>query len=176
MKRSGLALKVLLMVAVVASLTTCATIISGGEQRVNISSAPSEAAIKITDSSGMVVFNSQTPTVAVLKRGQGWFQGASYRVSISKQGYKTQDIIIQSSLNGGWYIVGNFFLGGLIGWLIVDPLTGAMWTLSPENLDTQLSTTTSSLPQGGDISIALLKDIPAALLPQLQPVFVPESE
>ena len=32
----------------------------------------------------------------------------------------------------GWYIGGNILVGGLIGWFIVDPLTGAMYTLPKE--------------------------------------------
>ncbi|MDY5520178.1 hypothetical protein, partial [Campylobacter lanienae] len=28
---------------------------------------------------------------------------------------------------------GNFIFGGLLGWLIVDPATGAMWNLKPEH-------------------------------------------
>lgn len=33
----------------------------------------------------------------------------------------------------GWYI-GNLLFGGIIGLLIVDPATGAMWTLIPRKL------------------------------------------
>ena len=38
-----------------------------------------------------------------------------------------------SSRINGWY-VGNIVFGGFIGWLIVDPLTGAMWTLDTEHV------------------------------------------
>jgi len=40
---------------------------------------------------------------------------------------------------GGWYIAGNILVGGLIGWFIVDPITGAMWNLEPENVEMALT-------------------------------------
>ena len=39
----------------------------------------------------------------------------------------------------GWYLAGNFIFGGLLGWLIVDPATGAMWNLKPHH--TSIATT-----------------------------------
>jgi len=159
-------------VAFLAAGTGCATIISGGEQKINFRSDPSEASIKVLDNSGSVVFNSQTPAVAILKKGQGYFQSASYRVIVEKQGYKKQEILLQSSLNGGWYLLGNFFLGGLIGWLIVDPLTGAMWTLAPESVNAQLAKDVSFLQQREGLMIVLLQDVPMKVLPLLDPVAV----
>lgn len=37
----------------------------------------------------------------------------------------------------GWYF-GNILFGGLIGFLIVDPATGAMYTLKPDTLNVHL--------------------------------------
>jgi hypothetical protein len=37
----------------------------------------------------------------------------------------------------GWY-VGNVIFGGLVGFLIVDPLTGAMWVLEPKDVKESL--------------------------------------
>jgi len=34
-----------------------------------------------------------------------------------------------------WYLAGNIVFGGIAGWLIVDPLTGAMWRLSPKEVN-----------------------------------------
>ncbi|WP_342358093.1 hypothetical protein [Arsenophonus nasoniae] len=36
-------------------------------------------------------------------------------------------------------IAGNLFFGGLIGWLIVDPFNGGIYTLRPEKIDATLS-------------------------------------
>ena len=48
-------------------------------------------------------------------------------VEVSKEGFEKKTIQIESKTNG-WYI-GNLLFGSLIGFLIIDPLTGAMWTL-----------------------------------------------
>ena len=44
--------------------------------------------------------------------------------------------ILESEVDS-WYF-GNILFGGLIGMLIIDPATGAMWKL-PENVSTDLS-------------------------------------
>ena len=41
-----------------------------------------------------------------------------------------RDLSMSARLNA-WYW-GNILFGGLIGWLIVDPATGAMWKLKDE--------------------------------------------
>ncbi len=150
----------------------CATIVSGGDQKVDFQSDPSEASIKVYDSAGMVVASSQTPTSLLLKKGAGFFQGASYRVVVEKPGYKRTEVLLQSGLNAGWYIAGNLFIGGLIGWLIVDPMTGAMWTLSPERVSTELSSEVSSLNGGEGLRIVLLADVPREVRPLMEPVAV----
>jgi hypothetical protein len=157
----------------IVAFAGCATIITGGEQKVNIGSDPSEASIKITDSSGMTVFSSQTPAIAVLKKGDGYFKGASYKVRIEKQGYKPQEVTLNSSLNAGWYLVGNIILGGLIGWLIVDPLTGGMWTLSPDKVNANLASGAAFLKQRDGLMIVLLEDLPSSLVPSLEKVSLP---
>jgi len=151
-------------------LSGCATIVSGGQQSISISSDPSEAAVKIIDSNGAVVFDSRTPTTATLKKGQGFFKGASYRLVVEKSGYKSQEILLQSDMNVGWYVVGNFFFGGLIGWLIIDPSSGAMWTLSPESVNAKLGQETSFIHQKDGLTIVLRKDVPAGMVPLLRPL------
>lgn len=37
---------------------------------------------------------------------------------------------LTGQVNKGSYVVGNLFSWYILGWVIVDPLTGAMWTLS----------------------------------------------
>lgn len=151
-------------------ISGCASIISSGGQRIDIRSDPSEAVIKITDTSGRVVFDSHTPASPTLNRGDGYFKGATYKITVSKEGYKTQEIPLASQLNGGWYILGNLIFGGLIGWLIVDPLTGGMWSLSPDKVSAQMSKEASFLEQKDGLMIVLLSDIPADVVPQLKPV------
>jgi hypothetical protein len=49
---------------------------------------------------------------------------------------------VDSRING-WY-VGNIVFGGIIGSLIVDPLTGAMWALESEQVNGSLAETVAS--------------------------------
>ena len=140
-----------------ALLSGCASIMSGSNQSIRITSSPDEAKVVIFDQNNMKVWESSTPTSVSLKRGAGYFSGASYRVEITKSGYKKQTIQLSSSLNGGWYLAGNFLLGGFIGWLIVDPISGAMWTLNMDNINTDLAKEVSLNPKDGSICV-LLKD------------------
>ena len=51
----------------------------------------------------------------------------------------------------GWYAGGNLFFGGLIGYLIVDPMTGAMWTLKDLHVNLESGLPVSSL-SGGSVA------------------------
>jgi uncharacterized protein YceK len=163
-----------LLVAVVVGFSGCATIIHGTNQDVRISSDPTGADVVIYNSHNTVVYNSSTPAVAKLKRGEGFFGGATYRVEITKPGYQTQTVHISSSLASGSYLVGNFLFGGFLGWLIVDPLTGGMWVLKPKSIDSSLR---QSLSLKDDVSadgiyIVLKEQIPENVFSTLELVKV----
>ena len=84
-------------------------------------------------------------------------------MQILKAGYSNHTVTVDTRLNG-WYIGGNLIFGGLIGWLIVDPATGAMWTLNTR----EINLTLEALKQGSIIEpnkagIVLLQDVPKSL-------------
>lgn len=135
---------------IIAAFTGCASIVSGSTQKVSIESQPEKADVRIFNNANVEIWNSKTPTTVKLKRGYGFFEGADYRVEIAKEGYETKTLMISSSINGGWYIAGNFFVGGFLGWLIIDPASGAMWKLEPESINVTLeeSLTKESSPSG----------------------------
>ena len=54
---------------------------------------------------------------------------------------------LDSSLSG-WYF-GNIIFGGLIGMLIVDPVTGAMYNLTPAKIEQPLSATEAQVIRAG---------------------------
>ena len=147
----------------------CATILNGGSEDIPISSAPSEASVKILDKNNQLFWSGVTPATVSMKRGAGFFQGASYQIEISKKGYATQTVTISSDLNGGWYILGNMVFGGLIGWLIVDPLSGAMWTLSPDRVNANLQEQASWLGKKHGLVIVLREQISKNLFQELKP-------
>ncbi len=83
-------------------------------------------------------------------------------VDISKQGFETKTVEITSPLNG-WY-VGNIIFGGLLGILIVDPLTGAMWTLSPKEIDVTIANKIAEVPtEQKGLSVVDIKNVPKHL-------------
>ena len=131
--------KIIVLIALIGlSMSGCATIVGEKTQLVPISSTPSEAEILITDETGYDIFKGITPTTVTLPKSDGsYFGKKNYAVKISKPGYATQTIPVTASANG-WYLGGNFLFGGLIGWFIVDPLNGGMYTLSPEAVLTNL--------------------------------------
>lgn len=159
MKRSGLICGLVALAAVIGG-SGCASIVNGTRQSVSIFASPAGSRVTIYDSSGSVVTAQATPCTLKLKRGSGFFSSGEYRVQIEHEGYTPAIVTISGSL-GGWYIVGNFFIGGLIGWLIVDPLTGAMWTLSPTTVNANLAKQASVPPRGdATLYVTLRKQAP----------------
>ena len=107
----------------------CATIVSKSQYPVMITSNPSDVEFTVSDVSGRTVVTGRTPTTVTLKAGAGFFKGQHYTVIFEKDGFARSTAPVRRGVDG-WYIGGNILVGGVIGWLIVDPMTGAMWTLS----------------------------------------------
>jgi hypothetical protein len=55
----------------------------------------------------------------------------------------------------GWYF-GNLLFGGVIGMLIVDPLTGAMYNLTPEKIEQSMSASQAQLIHNGQGLLIIL--------------------
>jgi len=164
------------IVCILALATTllggCATIMGDKTQLMPISSTPSEASVLITDERGVQLFKGLTPTSVALQKSDGSYWGKkNFTVKISKKGYETQVIPVTAKANG-WYIGGNLLFGGLIGWFIVDPYNGAMYTLTPEQISSTLSEKVAhnNSADDGSISIVLLQDVPASLLHKMKRV------
>lgn len=105
-------------------LSSCATIVSGSKQLVKFSSNPSSATIFIDE-----VEIGKTPFEIKLERKR------EHHVMIKLDGYKTYETNLTKKFNA-WYI-GNIAFGGLIG-VIIDPITGAMYKLSPSEVNAEM--------------------------------------
>lgn len=128
-----------LAIATCAFLSSgCASIVSPSHYNVPFDSNPQGAKLTIKDRAGRLFFDGTTPTTVALKPGAGYFRAANYSISLSKPGYKTEVSRISATINPA-YIVGNFFFGGTLGWLIVDPASGAMWRLSTKTVSKTLT-------------------------------------
>ncbi|SNB47243.1 tetratricopeptide repeat protein [Geobacter sp. DSM 9736] len=135
---SGLSwIKGIALLSSIIYLCSCASIVSGGPKTLPIMSQPDEANFEIIDiRTGNTILKARTPYTATLERSAGFFQNAKYKIKLVKDGYLPQEHQIDSSING-WYF-GNIIFGGLIGILIVDPATGAMWKIYDDNINVKL--------------------------------------
>jgi len=147
--------------------SSCASIVSKGSYPISINSAPSEAKIVIKDKKGIEIFSGQTPATIKLRAGSGFFGKARYQVTFSKSGYDTKTVPVEFKLDG-WYF-GNILLGGLIGMLIVDPATGAMYKLDTEFLNETLIQSTASIQNEG-LKVYELNEIPVEWKSHLEQV------
>jgi len=142
-------------------VASCASIVSKTAYPVAITSQPDQADISIADETGKAIFTGKTPTTVTLNTRAGYFRGKDYTVTFTKPGYTTHTAQVRRGVSG-WYIAGNLFFGGLVGWLIVDPLTGAMWTLDG-GATAMLSPQTSMEQSAATVQVVLLNDVPDSL-------------
>jgi len=124
---------------------SCATIISGSRQGVRIFSEPSAATVYINE-----IQVGKTPIIRSLKRNQ------EYRVAIELEGFQRYETRLSREFNN-WYL-GNLILGGLIG-LIIDPITGAIYKLTPEELNAKLDKGTAFSTKGKNIYLTVSLEI-----------------
>ncbi|NQT63776.1 MAG: PEGA domain-containing protein [Candidatus Marinimicrobia bacterium] len=107
-------------------ISSCAYLVGGGDkQDVMVNSSPEGASIVITTTGGVEMFSGTTPASVTLKRKY------KYNVAVNLDGYKENTVMIDQTLN--MMVLGNILCGGIPGG-VVDALTGAMWTLEPEQI------------------------------------------
>lgn len=107
---------------IVMGLSGCATITRGTQQKFQVISEPSEAAVEMSNG-----LRCTTPCKLKIRRK------SDFVVKIIKPGYETAEVAVQGKVKGGGAaggLVGNALLGGLIG-LGVDASSGAMLNLTP---------------------------------------------
>ena len=139
--------KVLPLVSVLF-LQSCATIISGSRQTIQFNSNPANATVFINE-----IEAGKTPFQKRLKRNE------EYKVSIELEGYETYETKLTKKFNE-WYI-GNIIFGGLVG-LVVDPITGAIYKLSPKEVNSRMTEDNSDIvfkDNGQDIHISVSLNI-----------------
>lgn len=152
------------------ALTGCASIINGKTQDVTLKSVPDGAAITIVNRQGTTVHSGTTPATVNLKRGYGYFKPEIYTVRFQKEGYALKELTLTGQV-GGWYF-GNLIIGGLVvGMLIVDPLTGGMYTLSPDKVDEALEAVGSKTSRAdGSLTVVMAEDVPVEIMKQARRV------
>jgi len=149
-------LSLLWIMNIIILIPGCASIFGSTHGTISIRSEPSAAEIIVRDNYGKEVFQGTTPADISLPKKVGFFYGADYLVTISKNGCEPRSITVTRSISG-WYW-GNIILGGLIGMLVIDPATGAMWTLQKDLPIVRLPCTAGEINQmhGGQVHLLII--------------------
>lgn len=123
-------LKYLVILFVIAlSGTSCASIFTRSVYPVDFNSDPQGAEVTVENRDGRVVFEGRTPATVMLESSAGYMRPERYRITYLQPGGEPVTTWIDARIEG-WYFA-NLLLGGWVGMLLVDPLTGAMWRIPP---------------------------------------------
>lgn len=150
----------------------CASIVSHTRWPLAVSSVPVGATISISSRDGKEVYSGTTPAAVVLRSGASFFKRETYTLKFTKPGFDTKTTTLTPSVNG-WYF-GNLVFGGLIGMLIIDPATGAMYRIDEKEVQVALTQTTGMItwpeadPNG--LRVMSIEEVPAALRSSLVPL------
>jgi len=104
-----------------SGLSGCATVLSGTEQKVTVTTTPSGATVKVDGSSRLT-----TPVDLKLARRD------DHTLLISMPGYHTERVSIRKEFNPAF--LGNILLGGVVGG-VADYASGAAASLKPDKVD-----------------------------------------
>lgn len=156
---------VFIIMTSVVLLSGCASIVTKTSYPVRISSTPSNAKISVTDKNGIEVFSGHTPAIVSLSASSGFFSKATYMVEFTKANGQTESAQIVSTLDG-WYF-GNILIGGIIGMLIIDPATGAMWKIDTTNIHRDLDDNVTASKKEEGLMIMAISDVPDHLKEKL---------
>jgi hypothetical protein len=124
----------LLMFLSCSLFSGCAFFIKGVvPEPVQITSVPAGATCEVYNMrTNEKISTVTTPATVQLKKRGGYFKSLSYRIACNLDKQQPQEALVEGTVSG-WYWA-NILFGGLIGMLIVDPATGAMWTYEPETV------------------------------------------
>ena len=160
-------IEVIPIILAVIVLSACSSIVSKSEYSVAINSTPDGATFVVTNRSGQKVHSGITPASVTLKSSAGYFKGETFTIILDKEGYSPKVFTLNSSLDG-WYW-GNILFGGLVGMLIVDPVTGAMYNL-PDRVDISIDQSQAFKGGNRDITLATIDSLSSEQLSRLIPI------
>lgn len=129
---------------------SCATIFTRSSYPIVFNSNPQGAQLTIKNREGITIYSGETPANVKLKAAAGYMSREEYQVELKKEGYEPKVWTISANLDG-WYVA-NIFLGGLIGLLIVDPASGAMYKIRTKQVNERLSPMSTAELQIHDIN------------------------
>lgn len=152
----------------VAACAACATVVKGTHQSVRLSAEPASTTVAVFDRGGREVYRGSTPATVKLARGSAYFTREVYTFVFTSPDREPMVAEVRPGI-GGWYW-GNFALGGVIGLLIVDPLTGAMYEL-PDDVAADLGDHRVTQPAEPDtVRVLTLDDLSPRVRDRVAPM------
>ena len=124
--------------------SNCATLVGKTSYRVRINSVPTETIVTVYNRKGIEVFSDTTPCEVKLKSNAGYFRRAIYTVEFNRSGYSRSTEVVRTKVNPFYY--GNILFGGYIGFLLIDPITGAMYKIDTKEINQVLTTNRQGEP------------------------------
>lgn len=114
----------ILAISILASLTSCATIIHGTRQSIGIASNPTNASVWVDKN-----YAGTTPMIVEMSRKD------NHIVMIELDGFQPYEVIFSRQISG--WALGNVVFGGVIG-LAVDAISGGLYMLTPDQVQAEL--------------------------------------
>ncbi|MFM8342329.1 MAG: hypothetical protein ACKN9F_08940, partial [Methylomonas sp.] len=119
------------------ALSGCATMMNDSSKIVQVTSNVPQANFSIKNKIGNVVQNGVTPSSVNLNVSAGPYSGEKFLIDFTKDGYLPSTAVLDSEISGWWF--GNLLVfGGILGFAVIDPISGKMWTL-PDSVNGQLN-------------------------------------
>lgn len=120
-------LQYILLIITAVGTMSCASIVSRSRYPVTFTTNPPGAGITIENRDGLKVYGGNTPATVMLNSSAGYMRREHYKITFYFPGQEPKVSYLSAQLNG-WYF-GNILIGRLLGMLIVDPATGAMYRI-----------------------------------------------
>lgn len=166
-KRSALFMNLLIVASSLLLFSSCASILSQSSYPVYVNSNPSNASLSVRNSEGEIVFQGETPATVKLDASEGFFAPASYSFEITLAGYTTKIRTVNATIDPYYFL--NLLGPNVLGLLVIDPLTGAMWQLRSDYIIEELDAQTAANEEEV-FKIMLLEDIPQELRAEMIPL------
>ncbi len=113
--------------------TSCATIASSSDTPLHIDSNAVGANVRVLDRDQRPVFEGRAPCTVEVDNASGYLESAKYTVEVAADGYQPRTVTVEADVDV-WYFGNVFIPGGLIGSLLIDPLSGAMFQFDTTDL------------------------------------------
>lgn len=117
--------------------------------------------LTVTDEKNQLIFQGVSPADIQLNRLTANGKDKSYNLEVTLKGVITHNIPIKHN-HEGWFISGNLASKGPVGWLVVNPLNGALFLRAPSGEAAQ-----STEANENSISIVMIDDLPQSMANQL---------